>query len=237
LGWLPWVAFIVVAGVVGGTAGATGVFGREIDGVTVASSTAIVSDSATAYSCPGGSVVGSVAEGSRVLAIKRSEDSAYLAVRDPQDIRSTVWLDRAVVQVDAGLDVSTLPTGACPVVTIPKPVVVAPAPPVEVDDTTAPEILNAGAAPGTITIQGYSAYCGVDQSVVSVTATDDVEVTSVTATWAGGRAALSQSGDTWKFVFSNPADDSYSVVMTAQDSAGNVSAPVTVKVVVTQCLI
>lgn len=229
--WLPWVGLLVVAGLVGGSVGATGVFGREIDEVTVPSSTAILSESATAYACPGGPVVGSVAAGARVLAIKRSETSDYLAVRDPHDLRSTVWLARTLVVVDAGLDVATLPIGACPVVTIPKPVVVAPVPPVEgPSDSIAPSIIKSWASPTVI--------LNDEQTLVHAVANDNNGVTSVSVQISGaasGSASMTLVGGEWQLLFSSARTDpgSYGDItftLTAYDAAGNPSGPVSVTV-------
>ena len=107
----------------------------------------------------------------------------------------------------------------------------------DVEDTTAPEVVNAGAAPGTShnsgifrvlrsgPVRGFSHSNGRRRS----------HERDSNLGWRS--SCFVTIGGYWSFVFSNPVDNSYSVVMTAQDAVGNVSDPVTVKVVVTYCLI
>lgn len=235
LSWLPWVGLVILAGIGGGAAGAAGVFAPEPIAVALPNPPAAVSMAPT-YSCPGGEIVGSVVAGSRVLALQRSADDAFLAVRDPWNHSSTVWVSRADVAVDADQDAASIPVGACPVITLSAPVVVPPPPVEPEDDTTAPTT-SASAKPAVITIEGYSAYCGPDISTITVVATDNVGVTEVWATWAGGRDAFTASGDVWSLQFSEPVDAIYDLTILARDAAGNVSDPSYVTIVVEYCLI
>jgi hypothetical protein len=243
-GWLPWLALVVLAGIGGGVVGASGVVGAEQQQI-VAGYTAVLDDSASAASCPGGPVIGELFAGDRVLAIARSEESDYLGVRDPNDFARTLWFDRAVVVVDAGqADVATLPVEACPVATVE---VIEPAPvptedPIPVpgpSDITAPSLANANANPTTISMQGFP-ECGPTASIVSVNVSDPGGVASVTASWTGGNAVLNRSGSTWSFSFSEDtigfADTNYTITLTATDSSGN-AASTSVAVTVEYCLI
>lgn len=236
LSWLPWVGLVVVAGIAGGAVGAAGVFAPEPAAVALPNPPAVVSMAPT-YSCPGGEIVGSVVAGSRVLAIQRSADDAFLAVRDPWNHSSTVWVSRSDVLVDAGQDVASIPVGGCPVITFSKPVVVAPPVVEPEDDTTAPVIVRGFAKPETITQLGYAAYCGADVATVTVGVIDDVDVSEVWATWDGKQAALVESADAWTMQFSEPIDGTYELTILAKDSAGNVSDPVYITIVVDYCLI
>lgn len=256
--WLPWIGVVAVAGLIGATIGVTGVVGRPIAQVATIGYSALLDDRVDVLACPGGDAVGTLVQGERVLAIARSDDGAYLAVRDPYDSSATLWLPTRALVVDEGeLDVESLPADGCdqPVVTVatPEPTPTptqtqepepqpGPAPkPQPARDATAPTLSQAAASPSTITMQGYSQYCGTDVSTVSVLAADNVGVASVTATWKnGGTAALTPSGGTWSFAFSGTstgAPNPYSIAIVARDAAGNASAPAVTSVTVTYCLI
>lgn len=244
--WMPWLGLVVLAGIGGTALGASGVIASEPREI-VAGYTAVLDDSAPAASCPGGPVIGELFAGDRVLAVARSDDSAYLGVRDPNDFARTLWFDRSVVVIDAGqADVDSLPVEACPVATVevvePTPVpteepipVPGPAP----IDLTPPVMANANANPKTISMQGFP-DCGATASTVSVNVSDPGGVASVTATWTGGNAVLNRSGNTWSFSFSEDtigfADTNYTITLTATDSSGN-TASTAVAVTVKYCLI
>jgi hypothetical protein len=228
-GWLPWLGLVVLAGIGGTALGASGVVGAPMHEV-VAGYTAVLDDSAPAASCPGGPVIGELFAGDRVLAVARSEDSAYLGVRDPNDFARTLWFDRAVVVVDAGqADVDSLPVEACPVATVeviaPTPV---PTEEPEPGDTTKPTI-------GAITMtMGNCSFS------VTVPAADNVGVAGVTLNWsnaqypvASGSAAMtSQGGGVWAYEFIQdsmagfPGD--YTVSATVRDAAGNTATSASV---------
>src|SRR5690349_4735895 len=93
LSWLPWIGVIAVAGIVGGTMGATGVFGEEAapPPPSPAGISSYIDGHVDGLACPGGAVIGSLDPGQRVYAVERSDDTAYLSVRDPYDLTRTVW--------------------------------------------------------------------------------------------------------------------------------------------------
>jgi len=70
-------------------------------------------DGIPAAACPGGPEVTSLDGGARVLAVARSEDGAYLAVRDPEALTHTVWVASGSATADPGEDVATLPVLDC----------------------------------------------------------------------------------------------------------------------------
>lgn len=238
LGWLPWLAIVMLAGVGGSALGASGVMGVEQRQV-VAGYTAVLDDSAPAASCPGGPVIGSLSAGDRVLAVARSEDSGYLGVRDPNDFARTLWFDRAVVVVDAGqADVDSLPIEACPVATVsvveptpvpsddpvPGPI---PVPQPGPSDTTAPKINTATGTPNPL--------FNTNPLLLQVTAGDGVGVVGVDVSWSGeftGSASMSPVGSEWRYTFTPPNDNGGDIHFTfrARDAAGNLSAPVTITI-------
>lgn len=247
LSWLPWIGVVVVAGLVGGGIGASGLVGRPAVEVAVVGSTTILTTDAPAAACPGGPTTATLPADTRVLAVAQSDDAAHVGVRDPDDFSSILWLSTSDVAVDEG-QTAVLPTGApCPVAVISAPEQVpapVPAPTTEPspgpapDDTAGPSI-SASAQPTTITMAGYSAYCGPDVSTVSVIANDPSGISSVSASWSGGSAPLAGSGSNWSFGFSGTstgADVPYTITLTAVDGAGNTSTT-SVVVTVTYCLI
>lgn len=241
--WLPWLGLIVLAGIGGTALGASGVVANEPREI-LAGYTAVLDDSAPAASCPGGPVIGELFAGDRVLAVARSDDSAYLGVRDPNDFARTLWFDRAVVVVDAGqADVDTLPVEACPVATVevveptPGPIPVpGPAPAPGPSDTTAPTITQVGASETSIW------DCAPDNQVtLSVVAADNVGVTRVEVAWSGapgnGSAQMVKNGGQWQYTYTSPYPAFGNVTFTfkAFDAAGNASATKSVDVMIYDC--
>lgn len=237
--WLPWLATVLVAGIVGTTLGLTGVFGVPTEQVSVLPSTASVVEVAPAYSCPGGPRVGQLRGGDRVVAVQRSDDSAYLGVRDPWNVTTTLWVATSAVVVDAGQPaISTLPVGGCPEATVQygDPVLTEepteePAPPAPRDTT--PPVVSQGSASTP-----FYAANGVP-TTVTATASDDraVQRIDVAITWPDGTTATGQmqnaGGGTWTFSYSTGGGSPtgiYRFVLTAVDAAGNSSAPFEVKV-------
>ena len=234
--WLLGGAIVVVAALGGGAIGASGLVGTP-PAEQIQLTVLAVDATTDAYDCPSGSPVSTFTANERTLVVARTEDSAWLAVRDSYDYSRTVWLPASVVSIDAGQgELGAIAVGGCA-----EPVVVVntPAPVIEPDDTTRPSLTSPSAKPDTITSVGYSGYCGADVSTVSVNAVDNVGVKSVTATWSDGSATLNRSGSVWSFIFSHavPNDTVFEITLVAKDAAGNVSAPVTTKVTVTYCLI
>ena len=231
------------AGIGGSALGASGVVASEPREI-LAGYTAVLDDSAHAASGPGGPVIGELFAGDRVLAVARSDDSGYLGVRDPNDFARTLWFERAVVIVDSGqADVATLPVAACPVATV---TVVEPAPvptegpvpgPIPVpqpgpSDSQNPAILQYWATPDTNVYHN-----GSDNFVVlHALASDNVGVAGVNVSWAGvhsGTGQMTWTGTEWQFIYTVPLNTSFGDItftLRARDGAGNLSAPVTIKV-------
>ena len=239
-GWLPWLATIVVAGIAGTAVGLSGVLGVPVEQVSVLESTASVVSIAPAYACPGGPQVGQLRGGDHVVAVQRSDDSAYLGVRDPYDVADVLWLHSSDLVVDAGQpDVSALPVGACPVVAVqygtPEPVAPVepePNPPAPTPDTTAPTI-------GTISVQEDNCYF-----LVTVPVSDNVGVAGVSISWSGApnggsRPMTPQGGGVYRLEVSGSANvygGNYTFTVVAADGAGNTSQRVSSPTNI-QCLI
>lgn len=253
LSWLPWIGLVVVAGLVGGTLGATGVFASgEVVGADRHSllTTGSLEHAVGASGCPGGPAVVRLEPGQRVLALVRNDDSDWLGVRDPLDLGRTVWLPASLVTLDDGQSaVDTLPVGGCPAPVLaeetpaPAPPAPAPGPAPEPEpepaDTTGPDVGQQSASPNSISMEFYP-ECGETVATVSVFATDPSGVASVSASWTGGSAALSPSGNSWSFPFSEATigfkDTVYTITLTAVDALGNASSTA-VNVTVRYCLI
>ena len=235
---MPWIGGGLVLAIVGGTLGAIGVFGQPTP-VSVQAPFSSIERTTDGFDCPGGSPVTTFSANERALVLARTEDSAYLSVRDPYDYRRTVWVPASVVVVDGDQPaIDSLVVSGCylPIVTVntqapaPEP---APAPPPGAapqpapGDTTAPTIPKAGASavPNPI----YNA----ETTVLHVSAVDNVGVTGVSVSWSGahsGSATMNQVGGAWQLPY-DPPDGSYGTItfsFRAYDSAGNMSAPATV---------
>ena len=119
----------------------------------------------------------------------------------------------------------------------------APAPPAPepgpAPDTTGPALGQQSASPNPISMEFYP-ECGATVATVSVFATDPSGVASVSASWTGGGAALSPSGNSWSFPFSEATigftDTVYTITLTAVDALGNASSTA-VNVTVLYCLV
>ncbi|MEO8527938.1 MAG: hypothetical protein ABI435_02565 [Pseudolysinimonas sp.] len=227
-GWLPWVGLIVVGAVVGSVIGITGIAGAPTTNLSVYTTNASVPAAATTYFCPGGPAIGALHGGDRVVAVQRSDDTGFLGVRDPLDTSSVIWVDASVVVVDAGQPaVSTLPIGACPQVAIayPQPApVVTEAPPVVTQAPPPPPAKDT--TPPTIGQATVAVPCA--DAVVTVSASDNVGVSSVSLTWTvgsnSGGGAMTKSGPTtWTYDYDSYANGTGNVKfdMTAYDAAGN----------------
>jgi len=190
---------------------ATIVFARTVDGLD----------------CPGGVPVVAFGQDSRVLAIARSEDGAFLGVRNPLDLRTTVWIPAEAADADAGQPaLDTLEVSGCdvPIVTatadaalpppveVPAPVPGQPAPPAAPTPPAPPANTppSLGQVSASSTQLGCTAgYLGrTETTTISVQASDNAGVTGVTATLSGadtGSRPLTGSGNTWSLVY-NPAD-------------------------------
>jgi len=227
-GWLPWVGAIVALGLVGGVLGVTGVFGHPTT-VVLQSALSAPASGVSAASCPGANGTVPLSGGEHVYAVLRTADSGYIGLRDPSNVSTTVWVpSSALVQTDF----SSLPIGGCGTPSIvPVPVVVAPpvvAPPKPgkpgaSKDTTAPTA-------GKPTVDN-SANLNC-HARVTVTASDNVGVTSVSISWSGtnhGSGNMSATGGHWEYVLQGDMSNTFSgattFVVVAHDAAGNASAP------------
>jgi len=239
LSWIPWVGAIVVLGLVGGTLGATGAFGRP-DAPAPVSDTVLIAltpSGVDAGVCPSGAPITELQPGQHVVALARTEDSGDIEVRDPAALDQTVWVTAKALK-SLGKDFSTLPVSGCGVLTstpIPAPVVVTPVTPVtptkpgKTKDTTPPTI-------GKPTADVQNCH-----TTISVTAADNIGVTSVTITWSGpsnnGSGSMSPVGGHWEYTtsgFHDTLNNTFKV--TAHDAAGN-SSPTNSVVAQTTCLI
>jgi hypothetical protein len=236
------IALIVVAGAVGGALGASGLLGLTPATSTGDIPTYVISpDTAPIYSCPGGPLIGAISANTRVLAVARDADGAFLGARNPDDLASTIWFATGDLILDAeSPDLASLPIEECPPVTVtevtptptPEPTQQPTNEPQPPSDTTAPTVTKIGASPMAI----YSNGCVPNTSTVSAfDASDDVGVTGVRATWVGGSADLVKSGNTWSFVYSPVPnyDGNVPINLVARDAAGNQSVPKQVVIQVT----
>ena len=256
--WLPWTGGALAVAIVGGTIGATGVFGILAPPEVVAGAEALapslsVSHVASGLDCPGGTPVVGFHPGDRVLAVARSDDSSHLAVRSPFDRADTVWLPVSSLVLDEGQgSIDSLEVDGCdePVITLLPPIVAPepkpeppapkpkpPAPPAP--DTTKPVL---GTPSGVQNIGCAAGYPGKPETTtISVSATDNKAVTGVSISWTGaasGSGQMSKSGSTWTFTY-NPPDTTFGNVtftMVARDAAANQS-PAKQFVVNVDCLI
>ncbi len=271
--WVLW-AGIVAASAVGGTAlGASGAFGSGTN--STPGVPASIHNGALAFGCPGGAPVETLEAGTRILAILRSDDGAFLAIRDPYELSRTVWLPTGVVIIDDGESgTDTLPIGGCPdasvappstaptvitpkpsaspepsaapepppVVKPTKPAPPPPPPPPPPPDTTPPVISAGSFSPSPLHGADWGAYCPNSSALITVTATDDRGVSTVTGSTAypGATVSLqSHSGSNWVFRFQmpngNPAVTSASVSFTGSDTSGN-TATASANIALEYCL-
>ena len=243
--WVPWIAGIVIAGLIGGGIGLSGLAGHETQNVVEFGAIG-VSKTTPAYSCPGGAPITTLNRGERVLALARNDEASWVSVRDPRSLGTTVWVPVGLVVVDAGEGaVADLPLGdPCPTVSLPPgdapapPPAPAPGPgpgpapapdPAPVADTAAPVISAGTFSPNPV--YGTQANQGAcpTSTTVTITATDNVGVASVTgATTAGPAGAqisqFSHSGSTWVFKYQIDYEGAATgaiIGFSAKDAAGN----------------
>jgi hypothetical protein len=241
-GWLPWVALVVALGLVGGTLGLTGVFGHPVERVTVAVNSILMPPTVNATSCPDGPVVASVERGSRVVALARNADGTQVQVRNPQNVSQLVWVPASQVDADTGqAAVATLPLGAsCPTLYVAQPLPVVPVTPVTPTKPSKPGAPKDTTAPSEGKPTALVENC---RTTITVSASDNVGVTSVSLTWTGtntssGPAAMSSiGGGKWQKVFlTGMHDGNTTFVAVAHDAAGNASSANSVTAFL-QCLI
>ena len=66
--------------------------------------------------CPNGRAAGFLRPGARVLAVAKSADGAWIAVRSPDDVGAVAWLPVSAVTPDPATGFAGLPTSGCSVV-------------------------------------------------------------------------------------------------------------------------
>jgi len=235
-GWLPWVGAIVVLGLVGGTLGATGVFGRPDAPAPVSNNvlTSLSDSGVGAGACPTSAPITELQPGQHVLALARTQDSNDIEVRDPAALDQTVWVT-AKALTSLGKDFSTLPVSGCGVLTatpVPAPVVATPVTPVTptkpgkpAPDTTPPVI-------GAITVDQTDAC----KPIVTAQITDNVSVSSATLKGTSGSpynvnqtvVMTHAGGAVWKGTLTMPSNFSgiVNLSITARDAAGNTTTTV-----------
>lgn len=211
------------------------------------------------YDCPDGAIVGDARPGDRLFAIGRLDDGSWLAVRavDGGDIS---WLPATALATDDDRDLPTLTctetiamnagvadattttetttttttvettttTTAPPTTTVPATVPPTAPPPTLPPDTEQPTI-QAGSNLGEIYDNSWPT-CD-NEAVLTAFVSDNVGVTSVTATWSGlpgsPKAFTKGAGNTWTATFGpfSGLDGNYSeqitITITARDAAGN----------------
>jgi cell division septation protein DedD len=247
-GWAPtiapWAGLVLIAGLIGGGMGAAGVFGHpDVESGAVSVS---VTGGADGLACPAGLPLERFVGGERVVATQRSDDSAYLAVRDPYNLALTVWLPADLVIVDADqAAIQTLPVGGCPIAEVveeeptptppstpsatatakptPKPTTQPTTKPKP--DTTKPSLSVGSFSPNPVYGMTAAPYCDT-KTTVTVTATDNKGISSVKASASFGTVTQkSHSGTTWIFEYSadynSGSDKTVTVTFTAKDAAGN----------------
>lgn len=259
--WAGALAAAGVAGAVGATLGLTGLLGG-VGGSPVpvgqpgqAPVVTAFADTVAGSFCPAGSPVVRFAMGERVFITARTEQGDYVQVRHPLDRDARVWVPATSVEAEDVAVLAGLPVGGCEVLIEPpseqtpdapeaaQPQSQTPAPrptpaptptPAPPADTTPPAITNSFAAPTVIYQLGAP---GPTSTTIFASASDDVGVASIRATWpAHGAIAAGDvtiGGASGSFVFGPfPSAGSHNTVITlvAQDAAGNKSAPVTVTV-------
>jgi hypothetical protein len=238
--WLPWVGAGLVVAVAGTALGASGLFGGPAP--VIAETMITVAATASGLDCPAGSPVTTFSANDRVLATARSDDGAYLAVRDSYDYGRTVWLPTRSVTLDSD-GLRSLPVDGCVEPAIshePEPTPQPGPEPGPTPDTTAPSPLQWGSSPTTIYCPSNVGPGFPGTTTIHLTASDNVAVTGATVTWSGaasGSGTMSASGGEWRYSYTAPAATSGTVTftVTARDAAGNVSAPRSMPVAVT-CL-
>jgi hypothetical protein len=224
--WLPWIGVLLVVAIVGGVTGASGLVGSP---APILSSVRIsLTGGVDALDCPAGASVAKLGAGDRVLALERSDDSAYLQVRNPYDVNQLVWLPAGVVVVDHGeASISSLPVGGCPKLALaldalpaeasteaPAPPAPGPAPkptkgetpPPPAPDTTKPTIAAGLFSPNPVySTKSNTGICPTS-TTINITATDNVGVTNVSGVTVAGPAGaqialVSHSGSNYIFSY------------------------------------
>lgn len=253
------IGLIVVAGVVGGVLGVSGVFGATQpplpDGTIP--SYVVTSDAAPAYTCPDGANIDNIPAGTRVFAVARNDDTSWLGVRDPDDVERTLWVETSVVVLDPGMDTAALPTDGCPEATVteiePEPTEEPTTEPTKPPtnnpqtptDTTPPVVKPGNFNPAGVHGTGAAPYCN-EYSDIVVTMADNVGIASVSASQSHPGSSITQiaqNGQNYTFrfvagVYSYPSPDlNVTVTFTAKDAAGNTASNTKSITIYNTCLI
>ncbi|MGC4174678.1 hypothetical protein [Demequina sp.] len=119
-GFSAWVVPAVVGLVaIGGGVWANQAWGADAGGTDAVFVALPGNGAIPAAACPGGASTTQLDPGARVLAVQRTDDGAYLAVRDPGALGSVVWVSAGYAIPDES--VSALPVGGCDEATSPIP--------------------------------------------------------------------------------------------------------------------
>lgn len=241
LAWLPWIGVVVAAGIVGGALGASGYFGGPTADASSTEPSAVIARSVDARACVEGPAVTALLADTRVLAVLRNDDSTWVGVRNPSSLSATVWVPVEVLVVDSGDDpVNGLPIGGtcAQIVAAEEPIPGDPT--AEPDDPDAPASPQQPAPapppvqqPGDTTppiIQQVSVDTNACPAVISLVASDNVAVTSVTLSWTGaatGSAAMTLVAGTWRYNYdsADAPEGTMTFTAVARDAAGNTSSP------------
>jgi len=238
LGWLPWLGLVIAAGIVGGTIGAAGFLGGASAESPAGALLEVLPQGADARACADGPIVANLLAETRVLAVQRSEDSAWVGVRNPARIDTTVWIPVNALVVDDGeRPLADLPVGgSCPLTIAigPAPDIAPSADPEEPAPGPNPNpIPNPTLPPGDTTPPAVL-QLGVDvnpcPAVVTAVASDNVSVTQVTLSWSGvatGSAPMALVSGTWRYNYDslNSPEGAMTFQAVARDAAGNASSP------------
>ncbi len=195
---------IGVAGVaVGGGVGLSGGFTSDPVPVVVGLTRVPMSQ------CPGGAPTGWFHRGDGVLAVARSKDDKFLAVRDPRDLGGRVWLDAGVVRAKGSVknlpvadcgDVGTIGVGAGPTPSQPTATTIDPsATTTSVDGATTTSV--AGATPTTANAGGPTTTAkagssGTTKPTTPSSTTPGATTTSVAGATTTTAATTTIAGDT-----------------------------------------
>ena len=236
------IALIVVAGVVGGALGASGLLGVTPGPASGDIPTYVINpDTAPVYSCPGGPQVGAIPASTRVLAVARDADGAFLGARNPDDLTSTIWFATGDLVLDADSpDPASLPIGECPEVTVtvvtptpdagPSPSRRSPSPRTSRQpprDTTAPQTTKMTAEPDAGDQRPGIARSRSTRATTSASPVSRCPGRGRTAS-PGARRWCSSPG-TWRYTWSyanlSNGFGNWTFTARATDAAGNQSAP------------
>ena len=214
-----------------------------------------VPQSVTAYACPGEGESGGFVLGDRVYAVGQSDDGAWLVVRDVRAGLADVFVRADAVILDEAAgdlpvvecgDAGTIAAAAPQPSRTPKPHKTKKPDPEPTETTTKdpgpkPDtkkpVLSGPSSNHAEVVEDYPGACPGEPRTanVSVTATDNVGVASVTMKYKASGAAqvtrnMSKSGNVWSATFGSfaypsvpdGATQAVTITFTATDTSGNV---------------